>query len=124
MSFVGGKISKEHMARAHQMAASSVAGIRAQWRARQVNIDKFYSNAVARTFTMENFVDKDQSDINRYFQDKVDALKKTYGGRIQYLMQVPTVKNIYREFKLKADGTLDYPTTAEFTSGAGAYAAK
>lgn len=110
MSFVGGKISKEHMARAHQMAGSSVAGIRAQWRARQVNIDKFYSNAVARTFTMENFVDKDQSDINKYFQDKVDALKKTYGGRIQYIMLVPTIKNIYREYKLKNDGTLDMPT--------------
>lgn len=65
---------------------------------------------------MENFVDKDQTQINKYFQDKTDALKKTYGGRIQYIMLVPTVSNIYREIKEKDDGTLDV-TEAELESG-------
>jgi hypothetical protein len=83
------------MAKAHKQASNHVATIRAQWRKRQENIDSFYSNAVSRTFTMENFVDSDQSQINKYFQDKADALKQRYGGRIQQLMIVPTIENIY-----------------------------
>lgn len=62
---------------------------------------------------MENFVDSDQSQINKYFQDKAEALKQRYGGRIQQFMIVPTIENIYMKYTTKDNGSLDMPTKTE-----------
>lgn len=59
LSFVSGDISKDAMGKAHADAAVEVATIRQQWQVRQGQIDAFFENAVARTITMETFVDQD-----------------------------------------------------------------
>ena len=56
LAFVNGSISKEAMQKAHVSATSQVASIRQQWKAREAQIDAFYENAVARSMTMDNFV--------------------------------------------------------------------
>ena len=42
-----------------------------------------------------------------------------YSDRIQYIMFVPTIKNIYKQFKVKnaLTGELEVPTAAEAKSG-------
>lgn len=103
MAFVSGSIAKETMAKAHVQAAQQVAAIRGQWKTRQNQIDSFYENAVARTITMENFVDSDQSKVDQYFQDKANELKQRYGTRIQNFMMIPTITNVYKQYNLIAE---------------------
>lgn len=103
MAFVSGSISKEAMAKGHTQAAGKVASIREQWRIRQGQIDAFYENAVARTITMENFVDQDQAKVDQYYLDKASDLKKRYGERIQQFMMVPIIENISKKYKTGAN---------------------
>lgn len=96
MAFVSGSISKEAMAKAHNASAGSVSSIRNQWRQRQQQIDAFYENAIARTITMENFVDQDQQKVDQYFIDRAADLKTRYGERIQAFMMMPIITNLYK----------------------------
>jgi hypothetical protein len=47
---------------------------------------------------MENFVDADQAKVDKYFYDKAGELKKLYGKRIQEIMMVPVIEDIYRKY--------------------------
>lgn len=98
LSFVSGDISKDVMAKSHATAAAEVATIRQQWQVRQGQIDAYFENAVARTITMENFVDQDQAKVDKYFYDKAGELKARYGKRIQEIMMVPVIEDIYRKY--------------------------
>ena len=48
---------------------------------------------------MENFVDSDETKMNKYYADKLNALKMRYGVRIQQIMMVPLVQHITKKYK-------------------------
>lgn len=65
-----------------------------------MQIDDFYKNAVARTITMEDFVDQDKAKFEQYYENKAAELKERYGQRIQEFMMMPIIENIYKSHNL------------------------
>jgi len=61
LAFVSGQVSKMTMEQAHAEAAQGVQAVRESWKKAQAEIDNYYENAVARTMTMENFVEQDSA---------------------------------------------------------------
>ena len=104
-AMLAGNIDKAAFQKAYASTASHIATYRAQFAARQADIDSSYQIALDRQMAAENYMASDLQKIEEIYEQTLAGLADRYGKRIAYFQSLHIITNADRT----AGGTAQCP---------------
>lgn len=96
-AMLAGNIDKAAFQRAYAQTAAMIATYRAQFSARQADIESSWRLTVARQVAAEGYVSADLARIEEIYEQTLAGLADRYGKRIAYFQSLTIVNNHQRK---------------------------
>lgn len=91
-----GAMNKAAFEKVFKLTARQIAQFRAQFAARQRDIEASWNLVVERQTNAEKFLQQDLQKIDEVYEQTIASLADRYGKRIAYFQSLPVVRNVAR----------------------------
>lgn len=93
---IAGSMDKTSFEKVHKLTASTLAGYRAEFNARQQDIENSWNLVVKRQRAAESYIAADLMKISEIYEATLASLSDRYGKRIAYFQSLPIIHNVER----------------------------
>ena len=95
-AMLAGSVDKAAFEKAYKLTASQIASYRAQFSARQADIEDSWNLTVKRQQAAEAYVANDLQKIEEIYEQTLASLADRYGKRIAYFQSLPIIQELRR----------------------------